>query len=308
MKVYKYGGNILKDRQTRESIYKKLKNENEKIVIVVSAFKEGPYSTDTLDLLINECDNQQVYDRIVSIGELISSCIIYKEMKQHLFNCDILFVEELGIKVKKTNNEIDEYYLDNTKLLEKLEHTDVLICPGFVAMDTNDAITTLNRGGSDLSAVLIAKMLNSSSITFYKDVEGVGLCDPKLFENKKVLKNVSYEKMILFSKHGSNLLQLESLKKAKEFNIPLYIKHYAQLGSGTLINDKKGDSSLNINIKNKKVYIDGYSNSDYIKHILFNNYIEYEQMMTFNDSIEILSKNNNEMRIYKTICYALFRS
>lgn len=308
MKVYKYGGNILKDRETRFSIYKQLKKETDKIIMVVSAFKESPYSTDSLNDLLVNYDDPYLNQRMLTAGELISSLIICSELRSLYVNANVIYPEEIGIYVDKTDDRIDVLRLDETNILNKLEHCKILVCPGFVALDSNNKIVSLNRGGSDLSAILIAKMLNLNTVYYFKDVYGVSLCNPKYYDTKKILNRVSYDKMICFAKHGSNLIQLEALKKAKEYQIELHIKHYLMLNEGTLVNDKKGDSSLQINIKDNKVYIDGYENASYLKKILFDNELDYDILVTIQDSIEITTNSHNEKEILQVICKNLFRS
>ena len=80
------------------------------------------------------------------------------------------------------------------------------------------------------------------------------------------------------------------------------------LNEGTLVNDKKGDSSLQINIKDNKVYVDGYENASYLKKILFDNELDYDILVTIQDSIEITTNSHNEKEILQVICKNLFRS
>ena len=239
MKIYKFGGNILKDESTRNSIYKHLKNEKEKIIMVVSALKETPYSTDRLLQLLNQSDDYYMKERLQTTGEMISAFIICNEMRKLYLNCEVIYPEEIGIQIVKEQNEIQSIKFNDQAIKEKLEKCDYLICPGFTAIDQNKQLVSLNRGGSDLTAVLIAKMLEMKEVTFFKDVPGVGLCDPRYYDNHKILAHVGYDKMILFSKHGSNLLQLDAIKKAKEYQIALRIKHFALQNEGTLIDEKK---------------------------------------------------------------------
>lgn len=308
MKIYKLGGNVLKDKSTRNSIYKQLKNQNEKIILVVSALKETPFSTDNLLSLLENNDDYYMQERLQTTGELISSFIVCNELRNLYVNCDVLFPEEIGIIVEKDGNQIQDYQFDASILETKLQQCNILICPGFTAIDQNKKIVSLNRGGSDLTAILLAKMTNTSEVIYFKDVPGVGICDPKYYTNHKIYSNISYDKMILFSKHGANILQLEAIKKAKEYNIQMLIQHYALQNQGTLIYQKKGDSSLGINILDNKIYIDGFSNVNLIKKILFENELKYDLIISMDESIEITTNYQNEKDILKVICSSLLRS
>ena len=127
-------------------------------------------------------------------------------------------LKKLELKSLKEKDQIQITNLNPAIIEQKLKQCDLLICPGFTAIDQNHKIVSLNRGGSDLTAVLLAKMLNVSEVTFFKDVAGVSLCNPKYFSNNKILAHVGYDKMILFAKHGSNLLQFRCFKKSKRIS------------------------------------------------------------------------------------------
>lgn len=306
MKVYKFGGNILKDKETRLYIYKKLQDEKEKIVLVVSAFKNTPYSSDSLASLLKDCQDEMLKEKILSLGEIISSLIITNELKNLHVNCALIYPEEIGITISKSNSNLSIAELDNSFILKKLMNHDIIVFPGFIAKNKNFETLTLNSGGSDLSAVLVAKMLNVEEITLYKDVIGVCKCDPHLLNNDELIKNISYDRLLNFCRHGSKIIQLEALKYAKENNIKIRIKHYALDNEGSLVFDKKGDSSIGLNYLKNHVYIDGYSLSDNIKNLLFKNEVEYDLITIINDSIDIKTSYNNEQEILNLV-YNLIR-
>lgn len=307
MKVYKYGGNILKDKETRLQIYKKIKQEKDKLIIVVSAFKDSPYSSDSLSKLIENYQDINLYEHMVCLGEIISSLIICNELKQLYVNADVIYPEEIGINIEKNDNHIQIIDLNNNYLLEKLKNCDVIIFPGFISLDQNNKFISLNRGGSDLSSILVAKMLNIEKVTLFKDVIGVCKCDPHLNQTTHLIEHISYDRLLNFCKHGCNIIQNEALKYAKQNNIKIIIKHYALDNKGTLIDDKKGDSSLGIHQKKEHIYIDGFPLSEQIKNLLFKNEIAYDLLTNVNDSIDIKTSFNNENEIYQLVCNHLLR-
>lgn len=306
MKVYKFGGNILKNKETRYHIYKKLKEEKDKVIIVVSALKDNPYSSNALEELILPCQNKEIKERMLSIGETVSSLLICNEMQQQYFNCDIIFPEEIGIEIEKNEDKIQLISLDNTLLLEKLKKSDFIIFPGFIAKEKGNLVT-LNRGGSDLTAMYLADMLHIEEVTLFKDVIGVCKCDPHLIQNQELISHIGYDRMLNFCRHGSQIVQLDALKYAKNKKIKIRIQHYALDNGGTLIDDKKGDSSLGIHILKNHVYIDGYPLGEKIKALLFNNEIPYDYLTLINDSIDIQTNFGNELEIFNIIYHHFFR-
>ena len=229
IKLIKIGGSLLNDKNTfvllKNILNKEFKNNN-KIILVVSAIGRlnDPYATDTLKRLGNNL-NKEDLDCLIGQGEIISSLVTASKLYE--FNPKVIRYNNIGIKKDK------KFILDNTYLLECLKDNYLLIVPGFIILNKDNELTTLDRGGSDLTAVLIAKMLNLKEITLYKETGGIMSGDPSLVASPYLIKNISYDEVYKLSKLGAKIIQKDAIKLAKENKIKILVKslYLDELGS-----------------------------------------------------------------------------
>ena len=121
-------------------------------------------------------------------------------------------------------------------------------------MDKNSNITTIGRGGSDSSAIMVAKFFKADRCVIYTDVEGVYTTDPNKLNSAKKIKNISYEEMLEMASLGSKVMQPDSIQDARLNRINIEVKSSFINKSGTLITKRK-------NIINNKI-ITGISSTD----------------------------------------------
>ncbi len=235
LKILKFGGTALATKGSRTKVIELIKNENvEKLIVVVSAMGRGgfPYATDTLLSLIKDCQvSLQEKDRLISVGEIISSIILCNELKQNNVNSYALSVNEMGIII---DNQ-DQIEINIQKISSLLEKYNVLIVPGFIALNEEREICTLSRGGSDLTAIELAKALNIDEVTLYKDVDGVYPTYPLLNKEIKPYHHLSYDEMLLLESIGYKIVNKEAIINAKEFNKRIIITNYITNKKGTEI-------------------------------------------------------------------------
>jgi aspartate kinase len=125
---------------------------------------------------------------------------------------------------------------------------DIIITTGFIGKDKYNKITTLGRGGSDLSATLFAKALNPINVQIWSDVPGVMSSDPRYIKNTKLLDDISYNEALELSFFGAKILHPETLEPILETKIPLYILNTFDLNcDGTIIKDIKNKTEKNTN-------------------------------------------------------------
>lgn len=297
MKIIKYGGNALKSKMNRLAIYKKIKNINDKIVMIVSAFKDSPYSTNELSMLVNQNCTYEMKQQMIVLGEIISSLRVCNELLNEGINAMVLFPQEIGISVVTSDqfDYVDE--LDNRFLQEKLLDYDVIVIPGFIAINQEGYFVSLNKGGSDLSAVLIAKMLDEKEIFLYKDVLGLSSIDPQLSTQFKLFKQASFEQMMLLCEHKNPLIQKEALHYAQDYDIRIHVSHFLNDTHETLISKKGNDKMIVMSYEKNCIYIDGYQQNEKISNLLLNNHLYFDYIMNHNRSLKIVTSEQNEKEI-----------
>lgn len=255
LKIYKLGGTLLKDNNNYnllEKIIDKEISKNNKIIIIVSAIgrNNDPYATDTLKKYsanLNKIDNNY----LLGLGEILSSLITANNLSK--YNPKVVRYNKIGIR--KKNNK----YLLNKRYLSKyLEEHNVLIIPGFIVLDEYDNLLTLDRGGSDLSAVLIAKMMNAKEITLFKETGGIMSGDPKVIASSFLIKRISYLDAYKLSKLGAKIIQKDAINLAKENNIKILVKslYLDEIGS-EVFNKSDLNKYIGVSYDDKYIYLIG---------------------------------------------------
>ena len=301
MKIIKCGGSVLKLLENRKKLYKEIKSYNDKVILIVSAFLDGPYSTDSLsDLLTNNYD-YYMKQELITIGEIISSIRVTNELLNEYIDATLIYKENIGIHVK-TSDKMDEITsLDSSFINKELENHKVVVVPGFIGINQENKIVSLNRNGSDLTTILIAKMLNISEVYLYKDVLGLSSIDPKISSNYKLYKNTSFSLMHQIVLHGSNLIQEEAIKQAKENDISIIITYFNNHSYSTCISKFSNEKVIVFQYDDESIYIDGFNNKDVIEQILINKDIPYNYILPCNSYLKIVSNFNNTSLIANTL-------
>ena len=214
--VQKYGGtsvgSIAKIKKIALNI-KKLKNKKTAPVVIVSAMAGETNKLIKLVNSISSLPNEREYDQIISTGEKVSSSLLVMALNE-------INVKALSLDASKANILTDNIHSKasivsiGTKEIKKyLSKGFVVVIPGFQGINSNNDITTLGRGGSDLSAVAIAGALKAERCELLKDdVDGIYTTDPKLYKKAKKINYISYQEMLEMSSLGSKVLQSKAVE------------------------------------------------------------------------------------------------
>lgn len=239
--VQKFGGTSTRSTQTREHMYKNIIRELEnghKVVAVVSAMGryDDPYATDTLLSIVNtEMLTDEEIDRLSSIGETISTLVCKSELSQMGYRVETVTNGELGILTNSHHLNATIRSVEGAHILEKLKNADIVICPGFQGYSTNGKITTLGRGGSDLSAVAIGVAIEASEVEIYSDVNGIYTADPRIVPDARKLDYITYAEMLELSKNGAKVLNHRCVQLAAKHNIAIHAKSSFDNQQGTYV-------------------------------------------------------------------------
>jgi aspartate kinase len=121
------------------------------------------------------------------------------------------------------------------KINKYISNKGVAIIPGFQGISKDGEITSIGRGGSDATAVAIAKIFNTDQCEIYTDVEGVYTTDPRHFSKAKKIKKISYEEMLEMSSLGAKVIQSSAVQTAMMYNLPLHVRSTFSIAEGTKI-------------------------------------------------------------------------
>ena len=185
-------------------------------------------------------DYSFVYDQVVCFGELLSTTIIHYFMKYK--DLDSFWLDA------RNCIKTDDYYrsanlnweLTQKNIVEQVRQHSLVVTQGFIGSSLNNFSTTLGREGSDYTAAIFAYALNAKSVTIWKDVPGVLNGDPRVFQNTKLLNQISYREAIELAYYGASVIHPKTLQPLQRKEIPLYVKSFENPdASGTTISKGK---------------------------------------------------------------------
>tara|TARA_B100001248_G_C27394560_1_gene464609 strand:- start:2846 stop:4054 length:1209 start_codon:yes stop_codon:yes gene_type:complete len=257
-KVLKFGGTSvgsIKRIQHVAGIIKKERLDGNKIIAVVSAMSGKTNELVKLSNDIAKNFNKRELDVLLSSGEQVTCALlagVLTEMKikaQSWLNWQIPILTE----GEHSNARIINI---NTEKINKFIEKGVAVVPGFQGISADGEVTTMGRGGSDATAVAIAKLLNADSCEIYTDVDGIYSTDPNRIPVAKKIEKISYDEMLELSSLGAKVMQPSAVQTAMMYNIPLEVKSTFSNRKGTKIFDQQ-----NLNYK-KSVTGVAYSKDD----------------------------------------------
>jgi aspartate kinase len=184
----------------------------------------------------------QVYDQVISKGELVSSYILHHFLlKSNVSSVWVdarqYIVTDETYREGKVNWELTEEKIES---LERRLEDNIVLTQGFIGSTLRGFTTTLGREGSDFSAAIFASCLNAESVTIWKDVPGVMSSDPKRLPNAIVFDELPYKEAAEMTYYGASVIHPKTIKPLANRNIPLYVKNFDDPSlPGTIIHDCK---------------------------------------------------------------------
>ena len=186
----------------------------------------------------NKKDNNLSYSKIVSYGELWSTCIISSYLNREGYLNNWVDARKI-IKTKLNFIESDvDWEKTNEIVNQTINKKKLYVTQGFISSNSDGLTTTLGREGSDFTASIIGTCLAVDEVVIWKDVDGLLNADPKWFDNTKVLKNISYKEAIELSYLGASVIHPNTVKPLQNKKINLRIKSFlAPSNKGSLISE-----------------------------------------------------------------------
>ncbi|MDD5496511.1 MAG: aspartate kinase, partial [Candidatus Omnitrophica bacterium] len=225
--VQKFGGTSVADVDRIQNAAKRVvesRNQGHEVVVVVSALGD---TTDRLIELANRITSQpseRELDMLVSTGEQVSCALL--AMAIHKLGRDAISFTgaQVGITTDDAFTKARIIDINAKRIIEELKKDRIVIVAGFQGVSLKQDITTLGRGGSNLTAVALAKVLGAEVCEMYTDVEGVFTTDPRIVKDAKKIDRISYEEMFELASLGAQVLQPRSIEFAMKFGVPIHVR------------------------------------------------------------------------------------
>ncbi|MFH1459186.1 MAG: aspartate kinase [Candidatus Omnitrophota bacterium] len=237
--VQKYGGSSVANAECIKNVAQRVvqtKKNGYNVVVVVSAL--GDTTDNLIDLAkqITENPSEREYDMLLSTGEQVSIALL--AMAIHKLGVEAISFTgaQAGIITDTTFSKARVINIKQSKKIKsELKKGKIVIVAGFQGITVDQEITTLGRGGSNLTAVALAKALGGCMCEMNTDVEGVFTADPRIVPQARKLDYLSYDEMLEMSSLGSQVLQARSVIFAKKFNVPIHVRSSFSKATGTII-------------------------------------------------------------------------
>ena len=240
--VKKFGGTSVANPERIEAVAEIVEqtiNEGNRVTVVLSAMGKNTDELISLAKEINPEPDLREYDALLSTGEQVSVALLAMALLKRGIQGKSYTAYQLGIKTNSSHSRARILDVDVNKITKELKEGVVPVITGFQGMNELGDITTLGRGGSDTTGVALAVALNADECQIYTDVDGVFTTDPRVYDQAKLLKNVSFEEMLELSSMGAKVLQLRAVEYASKFNMPIRVLSSFNKGEGTLVQEEK---------------------------------------------------------------------
>jgi aspartate kinase len=236
--VIKFGGTSVGSIERIVSAAKIVKNKLEKgnkIIVVVSAMAGKTDELVKQSEKISKKFNKRELDVLLSSGEQVTSALLAGALNELNVKAKSYMGWQVPILTDGDSNNSRIINMHIEKINQFLSNKGVAIIPGFQGISKNGEISTIGRGGSDATAVAIAKIFKTDHCEIYTDVEGVFSTDPKNFPKAKKINKISYEEMLEMSSLGAKVMQSSAVQTAMMYDIPLHVRSAFSNKEGTRI-------------------------------------------------------------------------
>lgn len=236
--VQKYGGSSLANAERIKAVAKRVvksKNAGYNVVVVVSALADTTDQLLELAYKISPNPPERELDMLLATGEQVSIALLSMAIQELNQKAISLTALQVGIITDASYTKAKIIDIKSERILEELEQDKIVIVAGFQGVTVDNDITTLGRGGSDITAVALAAKLKAEMCEIYTDVEGIFTADPRVVPGARLLPIASYEEVLEMAATGAKVLQMRSVEYAHNYCTPLHIRSSFTDKSGTFI-------------------------------------------------------------------------
>ena len=236
--VQKFGGSSVANPERIKRVAQRVvdaKRTGANVVVVVSAL--GDTTDELVDLASQISTNpaERELDMLMATGEQVSVALLAMAIHELGEDAVSFTGAQVGILTDGTHTKAKIVDINAQRLVKEIAKSRIVIVAGFQGVNLNQDITTLGRGGSDLTAVALAKALKADVCEIFTDVEGIYTADPRLVPQARKLDAISYDEMLEMASLGAQVMQARSIFVAKRFEIPIHVRSSFSLREGTMI-------------------------------------------------------------------------
>ncbi|MFA7005542.1 MAG: aspartate kinase [Verrucomicrobiia bacterium] len=239
--VQKYGGTSVGNPDRIKNVARRVlatQQAGNQVVVVVSAMSGVTDNLIKLAREVHDMPNEREMDMLLATGEQTTIALLAMALHALGAKATSLTGAQAGIVTDRVHTKAKIANITPKRVHELLNDGNVVIIAGFQGETPDKQITTLGRGGSDLSAIAIAAALKADICQIYTDVDGVYTADPRIVKDARKIPEISYDEMLEMAALGSKVMQARSVEFAKKFKVVFEVRSSFNDNPGTIVKEE----------------------------------------------------------------------
>jgi aspartate kinase len=245
--VKKFGGRCLETPQRIKSVARRVvaeKSEGTDVIVVVSAMGGSTDQLMELAMEITPHPQKRELDMLLTAGERVSMALLAIAINSMGWHAISFTGSQSGIITDDGHGEARIVDVKAFRIRDEIERGRIVIVAGFQGVSGSKEVTTLGRGGSDLTAVTLAAAFGATRCELYKDVAGIHSADPRIVPGARRIPELSYGQLLELIGAGSQVVQDRAVLAARRFCVPLYITSGFEETEGSMVTERPANSSF----------------------------------------------------------------
>jgi len=236
--VKKFGGSSVATLDRISKVARRIvdsKKGNTRLVLVVSAMGDTTDELLSLASRANPEPPKREIDLLLSTGEIVSSALL--SMSLNSLGAEAVAFTGLqgGIITDDVHTKARIRKIETDRIVEEIDKDRIVVVAGFQGVTQENIVTTLGRGGSDLTAVALAAALKADMCEIYTDVEGIYTADPRVVPQARKLRRISYDELLEIASSGARVVHPRAVELAKNYEVRLHIRSSFNEKEGTIV-------------------------------------------------------------------------
>src|SRR5499433_392012 len=235
--VQKYGGSSVADADKIKNVARRVAESasEHQLVVVVSAMGKTTDGLVNLAARISPTPDPREMDMLLATGEQVTIALLSMALHALGLKARSLTGPQVGLRTDRAHTKARITRIAPERVRAALDAGEIAVVAGFQGLSETDDVTTLGRGGSDLTAVALAAALKADVCEIYTDVDGVYTGDPNIVPDARKLPRVAYDEMLEMASLGAKVLQARSVEFAKKYGVTVHVRSTFKPDPGTIV-------------------------------------------------------------------------
>jgi len=235
--VQKYGGSSVADADKIKNVARRVAESaaGNQLIVVVSAMGKTTDSLVALAHQVSATPEPRELDMLLATGEQVTIALLAMALQSLGLKARSLTGPQVGMRTDRGHTKARIVQITPERARAALDAGEIVVVAGFQGLSDTEEITTLGRGGSDLTAVALAAAVKADVCEIYTDVDGVYTADPNLVPDARKLPRVAYDEMLEMASLGAKVLQARSVEFAKKYGVTVHVRSTFKPEGGTMV-------------------------------------------------------------------------